>query len=198
MNMNLPVCVIVYTFLGLQSMQCALDSSIAEKIVASPPAVCVGCPWVEWHFKRTISEGEGRETTSKREEPLMSIVGSDSGEEKKRRGGREGKERERVWEGPRLKQEGRRERAKERKGGGGEERPDPYLIMHCSESPIGGRGGWVCAIRQAFRGRLRRRLGWGGNVFQNECFIQQECPWPNGNALLYFSLLKYGSRHLVP
>lgn len=49
----------------------------------------------------------------------MSIVGSDSGEEKKRRGGREGKERERVWEGPRLKQEGRRERAKERKGGWG-------------------------------------------------------------------------------
>lgn len=38
------VCVIVYKFAGLQSMRCVLDSSIAEKIVASPPAVCVGCP----------------------------------------------------------------------------------------------------------------------------------------------------------
>lgn len=33
---------------------------IAEKIVPSPSAVCIGCPWVEWHFKRTISEREVR------------------------------------------------------------------------------------------------------------------------------------------
>lgn len=85
------------------------------KKMPGPPAVCVGCPWVEWHFKRTISEGEGRGRTSKERSHWWASQAWT--QERRGKGGREGRERDEEkgksvggnWGRVNEKQEGRME-----------------------------------------------------------------------------------------
>lgn len=143
-------CICVYIFMGVQLMQHVPDREIAEKIGASPPAVCVGCPWVEWHFKRTISEGEGERKDFKE---MRSHWWASWAWTQERR---EMRRRERVWEGQRRgwdRDEGGRERE-----GGGWIYTSSYITL---KSLNGRRGRRVCFIQQAcFRIKCMYVLGY--------------------------------------
>lgn len=94
---------LVHRYVYGTKVDAAHSWQIDGKKMPGPPAVCVGCPWVEWHFKRTISEGEGRGRTSKERSHWWASQAWT--QERRGKGGREGREgrgmrrRERVWEG---------------------------------------------------------------------------------------------------
>lgn len=88
---------LVHRYVYGTKVDAAHSWQIDGKKIPGPPAVCVGCPWVEWHFKRTISEGEGRGRTSKERSHWWASQAWT--QERRGKGGREGGKGEGWGEG---------------------------------------------------------------------------------------------------